>query len=110
SPTGGSICVTQKGNGSSTAPDSIKAIDVSVNSSGVAVGSNLRTILGLANRSVRLNNAFWSSTTSMGKIAYTTQESTTNSLYVVGQSGGTPTQIYSYDATGGIKLGDPTWN
>ncbi|MDP4220750.1 MAG: hypothetical protein Q8916_05670 [Bacteroidota bacterium] len=115
SPTGSSICLTQRGypqNGNTgTVPDTIKAFDISVNSSGVPVASNLRTIVGLADQTVRMNNAFWSSTTTMGKIAYSTADGSTNSVYVVDQSGLTaPSKIYSYDATGGVKLGDPTWN
>jgi len=111
SPTGGSICFTQWG--SATAPDTIKAIDVSVNSSGVPVGSNLRTIVGLPDQTVRLNGAYWSSTSAVGMIAYTTRDGATNSLYVVSQSGGTPTKICSVDTAWmhfGLTLKNPTWS
>ena len=113
SPNGSSICFTQSGEGSPRHPDSIKAFDVSVNSSGVPVGSNVRTVFGLPSNSVRLKNPFWSSTTTMGKIAYSTQEAGTNSLYVVSQSGGTPTLIYRVDTSWvhyALPLGDPTWS
>jgi len=107
----GSICFS-KGGGTVTAPDTIEAVDVSVNSSGVAVGSNFRVIVGMTSQADRLNNPFWSSTTAMNKIAYTTYGAA-GKLWVVSASGGTPTLILSVD-TGDTHnaqpLVSPTWN
>lgn len=112
SPDGGSIAFTQAGDGS-TIPDTIKAIDVSVNSSGVVVGSNLRTVVGLSTTSIRFKNPFWSATSGTDLIAYTTDDGTTNSLYTVPASGGSPTLRTSVDKTWAghtNPLGVPTWN
>lgn len=111
SPSGSSIAFTQQGSGS--IPDTIKAIDVSVNSKGEAVGSNLRTVIGLATTTVRFKNPFWCSSSSTGKIAYTTHNGTTESLWVIDESGGTPTEIYRVDTSWvhyNFPLGVPTWN
>jgi hypothetical protein len=112
SPDGGSIVFTQRGNGS-TIPDSIKVIDISLNSSGQPVGTNLRTIVGLSSVSVGLKNPFWSATSTSDLIAYTTDDGTTNSLYTVSANGGSPSLINSVDKTWAghsNPLGVPTWN
>lgn len=111
SPDGSSIVFTLQGSGS--IPDTIKAIDVSVNSDGEAVGSNLRTILGLSGTSVRIKNPFWCSASSTGKVAYTTHNGATESLWVMSESGGTPTEIFRVDTAWthySVPLGTPTWN
>lgn len=105
---GGSIVFTQSGGGGS---DTIKAIDVSVNSSGQAVGSNVR-VIAIAPTGVGYKNAFWSSAGS-GLIAFTSNETNSNSLWTVSASGGTPTKIMSIDKTwsgSANPLGMPTWN
>jgi hypothetical protein len=114
SPTGGSICFSKSGGGAS-APDTLETIDVSVNSSGVQVASNLSTIVGLPNQTDRMywfDCPAWSSTSSMGKIAYTTFGAA-GKLWVVSASGGTPTCILSVD-TGTVHnshpVANPTWN
>jgi hypothetical protein len=107
----GSICFS-KGGGSASAPDTIEAIDVSVNSSGVPVESNFRVIVGLTSQADRLNNPFWSSTTAVNKIAYTTHGAA-GKLWVVSASGGTPSLILSVDTSSAhvsSPLGDPTWS
>ncbi len=111
SPSGGSVVFTQGGSGS--IPDTIKAIDVSVNSKGNVVSSNLRTILGLSGTASRLKNSFWSSTTSKNMIAYTSDDGASSSLQVVSGSGGAATQVASFDETWSgntLGLGYPTWN
>jgi hypothetical protein len=110
SPSGGSVCLVQKG--INTMPDSIKAFDISVstkkgNSYGDPVGSNERTLIGFANTNSRIRNAFWSSTSTMNKLAYTTINGTTESLWVISGSGGTPTNIWTVD---NLTLESPTWN
>jgi hypothetical protein len=122
SPTGTSIAFVQT-NGSATAPvASIKALDVSVNSSGAAVASNVRTIYNLpANTDVNVGLA-WSSTVTMGKIAYATWDpvSSTRTLWVIPQTGGAPIKVWGCDATyvkedGSVighrqPLTSPTWS
>ncbi len=111
SPTGTAICFTQ--GGTSTVPDSIKAIDVSVATSLTPLGSNLRTIFGLPNTSIRMKNPFWSSTTAMGMIAYATNEGASESVWVVPQSGGMPMKIFSVDTSwvhNPNPLGYCTWS
>lgn len=111
SPSGSSVVFTQNGNG--YGPDSIKAIDVSVNSKGDVVSSNLRTITALSGTSSHMKNAFWSSTTSRNAIAYTQDDGASNSMWIVSGNGGTPTQVASIDETwaGSTSgLGYPTWS
>jgi hypothetical protein len=111
SPSGGSVVFTVGGTGS--IPDTIKAVDVSVSAKGSVVTSNLRTILGLSGTSSRLKNSFWSSTTSTNSIAYSSDDGSSNSLWVISGNGGAPTQIASFDeAWSGSSsgLGYPTWN
>lgn len=112
SPDGGSIAFTQMGDGVNQ-PDTIKAIDVSVNSNGQVVTSNLRTIYGLSTVSVRLKNPFWSATSGTDQIAFTTDEDGSNSLYTVPASGGSPTLVTTISkawAGHTNPLGTPTWN
>src|SRR6476660_2480441 len=82
SPDGHSIAFTQLGDGVGM-PDTIKAIDISVNSSGAVVTSNLRTIFGLNTVSTRLKNPFWSATSGKNVIAFASEDATTNSLWTV---------------------------
>jgi Tol biopolymer transport system component len=112
SPDGTSIAFTQLGNGSTTI-DTMKAFDISVNSSGVPVASNLRVIYASPNATVRVNNPFWCSTSSTGKIAFTSYSGAITSLYTVSTSGGSPTLIFSADSAWNHALhsmGAPTWN
>jgi hypothetical protein len=107
---GSSIVFTQSGNGTSN-PDTIKAIDVSVNTSGQVVTSNIRTI-SVAPSGVKYKNPFWCSS-DVGQIAFTSDETGTNSLWTVSTAGGSPTLITSVDKswTGSANpLGTPTWN
>ncbi|MDP4199235.1 MAG: hypothetical protein Q8922_05690 [Bacteroidota bacterium] len=104
SPTGGSIAFARYYPYTLGKPDSIFAIDVSVNNKGVPVGSNLRCIVPGCGRP----GPAWSSTTSMGKIAYVSMGQPA-ALYVVSQSGGTPASIYSTNSSS-VGLGRPTWN
>lgn len=122
SPTGTSICFADI-NGNSAAPaDAIKAIDVSVNSSGNVVGSNVRTVYALPTN-VGINPGLaWSSTTTMGKIAFTTfnPSNTVRTLWVIPQSGGTPIKVWECDSSyikgNGSVIGHrqpltfPTWS
>jgi hypothetical protein len=111
SPSGGSVVFSQVGSGS--IPDSIKAIDISVNTKGNVVSSNLRTIVAQTSTSSRVKNSFWSSTAGANKIAYTQDDGASNSLWIVSASGGSPTQVASIDETwaGSTSgLGYPTWN
>jgi len=113
SPTGSSICFHQA---APSGPDTIRAIDVSVNSHGTPVGSNYRTIYGFPSTSVFISpgaSVSWSSTTSMGQIAYCTSNgSGITGLWVISQSGGTPTNIFSVNTatwTFQTALNYPTW-
>jgi hypothetical protein len=122
SPTGTSICFSQS-NLSNTAPvASIKALDVSVNSSGIAVASNVRTIYNVPPGSGLNPGTAWSSTAAMGKIAFCpwNPNSTDRTLWVVPQTGGAPIKVWGSDATyikedGSVlghrqSLGYPTWS
>jgi Tol biopolymer transport system component len=112
SPDGGSIAFTLVGDGVNQ-PDTIKAIDISVDNNGAVVGSNLRTIVGLSTVNVRIKNPFWSATTGTDVIAYVTDNGTTNSLYTVPAAGGASTLISTIDkawAGHTNPLGTPTWN
>ena len=97
SPTGASICFTQTG----TTPDAIKAIDVSFSAGLSPQGIHLRTIVGLPDTSNHIVYPYWSSTTAMGKIAYMTYNSNSSTFYVISQSGGVPTPIYTLAHGGG---------
>jgi len=82
------------------AADSVYVIDVSDNSHGTPVGSNLRGICALPS-GVYLDRwqggLAWSSTSSMGEIAFIGNKT----VYVVSSSGGTPTAIFSQTTLGG---------
>lgn len=93
SPSGNSIafCV-----GNSTYTDSIYAFDISVNSSGVPVSSNLRLIYG---GSIHIVNVAWSNTSTTGQIAFNTINGNTDDVWVVSQSGGTPVNVW-HDTAG----------
>jgi hypothetical protein len=123
SPTGSSICFVQTNDVASTSiVASIKAIDVSVNSAGTAVGSNVRTIYNLPTGLGVNQGLAWSSTTTMGKIAFTTFDpaSTVRTLWVIPQAGGAPVKVWECDATyvkpdGSVighrqPLTSPTWS
>jgi hypothetical protein len=96
-------------------PDTIKAIDVSVNSKGVAVGSNVRTIYGLPDKTWGVGTVAWSSTSTMGKVAFTEADPTGThyGLWTVPANGGPPTNIYSVDTSWlhrRVGLNFPTWS
>ena len=108
---GNSVVFTQLGNGT-TIPDTIKAVDVSVNANGQVVGSNVRAIYGLNTTSTRLKNPFWSNT-SLNMIGFTTDNATTNTVWVISASGGSPTAVASTNETWvnhANPMGQPTWN
>ena len=116
SPTGGSIAIGSAHFGSGL--DSLLTMDISVNSKGTPVVNNIKHIYAFPSGSIYSRNGLaWSSTTSMGEIAYTWESGSTNRspnhLSVISQSGGTPTVIYSTD-TGinvpAIALINPTWS
>jgi hypothetical protein len=102
-------------------PSYIKAIDVSVNSKGVAVGSNNRTIYSLASSDSAyiLSGPSWSATSSTAKIAFTRQHIGSQlglaELCTIAQSGGTVTVLDSYkrlNAQGHVisEYIYPTWS
>jgi hypothetical protein len=98
---GASICFAQT-NGSTTAPvAAIRAIDVSVNTAGVPVGSTVRTIYTLPAGVGVGRLPAWSSTITMGKFAYTTYNptNTTRTLWVIPQAGGAPIKVWESNAT-----------
>lgn len=103
SPDGKSICFLDL-NGNFTR--AIKAIDVSVNSSGVAVGSNLRTIyVPSASDSVILTNPRWCQNSTTGQIVFTRLHDGYTQRYLseictVSQSGGSPTVLASIQGSG----------
>jgi hypothetical protein len=122
SPAGGSIAwIANKWTSARTYGIAIKALDVSVNSQGKPVASNLRTIISLPS-----NTSFsdgigpevaWSSTSTTNQIAYTTvgpdNGDPNYELYVVSASGGTATEIYESDTSDWhhkVALANPTWN
>ncbi len=91
-------------NGSSVAwienNDTIKAIDVSVNTHGVPVGSNLRTIYATTagSNNFVIHGLAWCSNSSTGEIAFVASYSTgggtgASTVYTISQSGGTPTSV-----------------
>jgi hypothetical protein len=111
SPSGTSIAFTQNGNGH--APDTLKAIDVSVDNSGAVVASNLRTLYAAPNTNVHLNNPFWCATSSKNAVAFTSWTGGTTSLYTISGTGGTPTEVWTADTafTHYVHcLGYPTWS
>jgi hypothetical protein len=103
SPGGTSISFVETNRGwNTTAPAAvIKAIDVSYNSSGVAVGSNARTVYSLPPTYIATGGVQWSSTATMGKIAFGTwnPNNSDRTLWVVPQAGGTPIRVWGSDAT-----------
>ena len=104
SPNGKSIAFMENINGIQY----LKAIDVSVNSSGVPVGSNVRTLCSGADY---IQEIAWCSLPGTGLIAFATYHTTGNTktyyLYTVSENGGTPTLITS-DSTGSLAW--PTWS
>ena len=105
SPDGNSICFLDI-NTSSNFTRSIKAIDVSVNSSGVTVGSNLRTIFASsASDSVIIANPRWCQNGSTGEIVFSRLHDNYTERYLseictVSQSGGTPSVVTSIQGSG----------
>jgi hypothetical protein len=101
SPNGASVGFIHD-NGNTTAPvAAIKAIDISVNSSGTVVGSNVRTIYNApANTGITPGTA-WSSTATMGKYAFATYNpsNSNRTLWVVSQTGGSPIKVWGSDST-----------
>jgi hypothetical protein len=103
SPTGKSICVIQSGMG--VVPDSLKAVDINVGPTGDLVCNNIRTIVGCSKPgSIHASPSpfgetvgypRWSSTSAMGKIAYSSTNGGTIQMCVVPEAGGTPQVIWS---------------
>ncbi len=99
----------------------IKAVDVSVNSNGVPVGSNVRAIYSLSASDSIYNQGgpAWCATSSTGLIAFTRlhikkSDYGVTDLCTIPQSGGTPTVLASYKKLRGtVCLGlyeYPTWS
>ncbi|HZK76490.1 MAG TPA: hypothetical protein VFD13_06235 [Candidatus Kapabacteria bacterium] len=93
SPDGGSIAWIEN-------YDTIKAIDVSVNSHGVPVGSNLRTIYATTagSNNFIIHGLSWCSESATGELAFVAAYSTggghgASTVYTIGQTGGTPTAL-----------------
>jgi len=100
SPSGGSIAWLEA--------DTIKALDVTVNSSGVPVASNIRVIYTNGG-SETMNGLAWCSGTSTSALAFTAYHAgPTSELYTVPQSGGSATTIAS-ETSGGV-FSSPTWS
>ncbi|HEY3876768.1 MAG TPA: hypothetical protein VGM92_14950 [Candidatus Kapabacteria bacterium] len=83
-----------------TSSQAINAVDVSVNSKGVPVGSNQRTIYSLsASDSIRIQSGpAWCATSATGKMAFTRIYTDKahfgkTDLCIISQSGGTPTVL-----------------
>jgi hypothetical protein len=98
SPDGGSICFSQSDTGTGTY--SIRAIDVSLNTSGLSMNTTPRTVLAMSDPTITMHNSIWSSTAAMDKIAYTMIHTTPRgeilySLCVVPQSGGQPITVWT---------------
>ena len=102
-------------------PSYIKAVDVTVNSSGVPVGSNQRTIysLALSDSAWIKSGPVWSATSATGKIAFTRQHIGSQNglaeLCTISQSGGTVTVLASYkhfNTQGAVmsQYVNPTWS
>jgi len=117
SPTGGSITWSGRVYGSG---DRIMAIDVSVNSSGVAVGSNLRTLVSWqTSDSVGVQSIRWCQQATTGKIAFALHHTNTvgaefnvYDLCTVPAGGGTVTVVASRNPSrsGSLMLYNPTWS
>jgi Tol biopolymer transport system component len=99
----------------------INAVDVSVNSKGVPVGSNVRTIYSLTSSDSVLLQAgpAWCASSSTNKIAFTRlhfnkSDYGITDLCTISQLGGTPTVLASYKKLlGTVCLGlyeSPTWS
>jgi hypothetical protein len=97
-------------------PSYIKAVDVAVNSSGVPVGSNGRTIYSLAasDSATMFARPVWCSTSSTAKIAfvrdYIGSKLGQSELCTISQSGGTPTVLSTVHATFLHSYVWPTWS
>ena len=105
SPTGGAICFYQSNLNTSAPQDTLKAIDVSVNSSGTAVGSNVRTIYAFPNGDGSTAGLAWSSTSTMNKIAFVSANANNkiNTLYIISTTGGTPQKVCQIDGSTFVK-------
>ncbi|HZK76747.1 MAG TPA: hypothetical protein VFD13_07560 [Candidatus Kapabacteria bacterium] len=117
SPTGGSIAFIDM---TGTYANTLQAIDVSVNSNGVAVGSNRRTLYSVSTSdSMKLYTPGWCSVSTTGKIAFMRLHFDHShyglaELCLISQSGGTPTVLASItelksngQIAGGLQY--PTW-
>ena len=125
SPDNGSIAFMQN-SGTATAPaNSIKAVDVTVNTDGTVSGTNARTIFNLP--STEADNAFghavaWSNTSTMDKIAFATRElnDSRRTVWIVPATGGTPIKVWECDSSfvkengsvagHAMPLSTPTWS
>jgi hypothetical protein len=120
---GGSIAYRDYGSsGNATYPSSIKTTNVTVNSSGVPVGSTPATIytLNSSDDAYVGNGLAWCSTSSTAEIAFTRQhaggsQNGLSELCTISQSGGTPTVLASYQKTNSVGtvtsyFTSPTWS
>jgi hypothetical protein len=101
SPSGGSIAFVAY-----WSPDTLYTMDVTVNSQGVPVGKNLKHLY--VSTAIAALGTAWSSTTTMGKIAfweYTSGPSTWR-LKVIPQSGGTAKTVYTTTS----RVNGVTWS
>jgi hypothetical protein len=102
SPTNASLAFMQN-SGTVAAPvNAIKAIDVTVNSSGVVSGTNVRTVYtlpsGLADNA---QSVAWSNTSACDMIAYGTRylANSRRTIWVVPATGGTPVKVWECDSS-----------
>ncbi|HZK75609.1 MAG TPA: hypothetical protein VFD13_01765 [Candidatus Kapabacteria bacterium] len=111
--------------GTGSYASAIKAVDVSVNSGGVPVGSNVRTIYSTSNSDsmVITGGLAWCSASTTGEIAFIREHFNAANwglyeLCTISQSGGTVTVLQSYKKlrtqNGNTYVaghyGSPTWN
>ncbi|HVK37575.1 MAG TPA: hypothetical protein VNA88_03520 [Candidatus Kapabacteria bacterium] len=122
-PTGSTLCFMQQAASTTTPEATIKTVDVSISSTGTVTGTNVRTLYSLPTGDGAPGGMEWSSTSTMGKIAYTTYNgsNTVRSLRLLNQTGvGTPSVVWESDASyikpDGTVLGhrqtlsSPAWN
>ena len=115
SPTGGSIVWSNHTNSVAAPSGSILAIDVSVNSGGIAVGSNLRSIYSWqSSDSVEVTPAVWCQQSATGKIAFMRDHQNVgnyvNDLCIINQDGSGITTLASRNVGTTDNMSKPTWS
>jgi hypothetical protein len=95
SPTNASIAFMENSN-------TIKAVDVTLNTDGTVSGTNARTIYSMPNS--QFDNGYtvsWSNTTATNKIAFATRDpySSRRTVWVISGSGGTPIKVWESDSS-----------